>query len=382
MKLLFLVTEDWYFHSHRLPMARAAQKAGFDVGVITNVTRHKDAIEKEGIRVIPLSLDRRSLNPFRALFRLKDLAAIYRHEKPDVVHHIAMKPVLLGSLAAMSAGVPAVINAFAGLGYIFAERTPLARLLRMAAAPAFRMVLKRDNSRLLLQNDDDRMLLERLGMTPDRTLVIRGSGVDMDVYKPTPLPDPHGEFICAFAGRMIDIKGLPTLREAFLRLAQTHPHIRLWLCGEPDDANPGSWTRDELEAWVQTSPNVVFKGRCDMAALWVQAHLAVQPSWGGEGVPKSLLEALACGRAAVATDVPGCRDIVKDEVNGLLVPPRDAAALSAAIARLADDRNRLNVMAAHSRPIVESGFSAESISAQAERLYRGICASRCEQSCG
>lgn len=370
MKLFFLVTEDWYFYSHRLPMARAAQKAGFDVTVLTHVRNHKEAIEREGIEVIPFSLDRRSLNPFSAIGQWKRLADIYRREKPDVVHHIAMKPVMIGSMAAMAAGVPSVINAFAGLGYLFTEQTKLARYLRMAMVPMFRFALRRKNSLLLLQNDDDRRLLGTLRMTPEKTMVIRGSGVDLNAYKRLPLPPADEEFICAFAGRMIDIKGLPTLRAAFAMLEQTHPHIKLWLCGQPDAANPGSWTKEALTGWAADTSNVIYKGQSDMASIWAQAHLALQPSWGGEGIPKSLLEAAACGRAAVASDVPGCREVVKDGVNGYLVRPRDAGALAQAIVSIASNSELWRSMADKSRTVVEGELSADGVAQQAFALYK------------
>jgi glycosyltransferase involved in cell wall biosynthesis len=370
MKLLFVVTEDWYFHSHRLPMARAAQKAGFEVAVATNVKACRAAIEAEGITVHPLSLDRGSLNPFSGLRQIARLAALYRREKPDVVHHIAMKPVLFGSIAAWREAVPCVINAFAGLGFLFASDRPLAKMLRPVLIPLFRLVLKRGGNILLLQNPDDRALLERLNLAPEgRTFVIRGSGVDLDAYKSSLLPALRSEFICIYAGRMIDIKGLGTLQAAFAALADTHPHIKLWLCGEPDAANPGSWTQDRLRAW-SLQPNIVYKGRSRMTEIWPQAHLALQPSWGGEGVPKSLLEAAACGRPILASDVPGCREVVRPNENGLLIPPKDAAALAAAILMLAEDPERLQAMAGRSRAIVSGDLSASGVAAQAERLYR------------
>lgn len=367
-KIIFLVTEDWYFYSHRLPMARAAARAGYDVAVATNIDQHREKIEAENIRVIPLSLNRRSLNPFAALACLFKLRRLYRTEQPQLVHHIAMKPVLLGAIAAWMAGVPRVINAFAGLGYLFTADTKKAVWLRSALVPVFRILLRRQGSLLLLQNADDRDLLARLNMTPpDETHIIRGSGVELADYTVRPLPGDG--FICAFAGRMIDIKGLSTLQTAFSRLANTHPHIRLWLCGRPDPANPGSWSEARLQSWA-AADNVEYKGQCDMRDVWGQVHAAVQPSWGGEGIPKSLLEAAACGRAIVATDVPGCREVVHDGRNGYLVPPRDADALAEAIARLADDPAQLATMGSESRKIVESDLSAEQVGAQAESLYR------------
>ena len=370
-KMIFVVTEDWYFHSHRLPMARAAQRAGYTVAVVTNVGRHRAAIEAENIRVIPFSFDRRSLNPVRALRQIVQLARLYRQERPHLVHHIAMKPVLFGAIAAWIAQVPRVINAFAGLGFVFTSNRALARVLRMVLIPSFRLVLKRSGSILLLQNRDDAALLRILKIAPEeRTRIIRGSGVDITHYRQSPMPDFASGFICAFAGRMIDIKGLPTLRQAAALLRETHPTVKIWLCGQPDPGNPGAWSEQALQDWARESGNVVYRGQCAMADIWPHVHLAVQPSWGGEGIPKSLLEAAASGRPIVASDVPGCREVVEQDVNGLLVPPRDAAALAQAIGALADDPARTAAMAAHSRPIVEASLSADQIGREAEALYR------------
>lgn len=369
MKLVYLVTEDSYFYSHRLPMARAAKEAGFDIAVIANVQKHKEAIEREGIRVIPLSLERRSLNPFLAARHIAQVTAIYRREKPDAVHHIAMKPVLYGSIAAWAAGVPRVVNAFAGLGYVFTADTPLAKSLRLMLWPAFWLLLKRQGSHLLFQNDDDLRTLDKMKLVPaDRSHIIRGSGVEM--LPALPYPPPDGAFVCVFAARMIGIKGLQTLKEAFALLRQRAPHIKLWLCGRPDPANPGSWTEEQLQLWTAHAPNVVYQGHCaDMRAMWARAHVALQPSYGGEGVPKSLLEAAATARPIIATDVPGCRDMVEPGRNGFIVPPRDAAALADAIEKLANGGNGAT-MGAESRKIVEEKrMTAADITAQTRALY-------------
>ncbi len=376
-KLLYLVTEDSYFLSHRLPMARAAQQAGLEVAVITNAGKHRSAIEKAGIRVIPLNLERRNLNPFRALRHVTEIAKIYRREKPGIVHHIAMKPVLYGALAAWITGVPRVINAFAGLGYVFTAETGLAKTLRPVLLILFRLVLRRPGSWLLLQNDDDAVLLKSYGVAPkdeSHIVIIRGSGVELASFPEQAFCAPAPDFIAVYAGRMIGIKGLSTLKEAFSILKDRTPAIRLWLCGTPDPANPGSWTAESLTQWVSESNNVIYKGHCaDMALIWAQAHLAVQPSWGGEGVPKSLLEAAASGRAIIATDVPGCRDMVRDGENGFLVPPRDAQALAQALERMTTDPARCRDMGRKSRALIESaGLSADAITSQTERLYRRL----------
>jgi len=378
MKIIYLVTEDNYFYSHRLPMARAAKAAGFDdVAVVTNVKKHGALIEKEGIRVIPLSLDRRSLNPFRAAGHIFRLWGIYRREKPDLVHHIAMKPVLYGSIAARMAGVRRIVNAFAGLGYVFTSQDFRARFLRITLTPDFMLLLRRRNSYLLLQNEDDLAVLRGLRVVPEgRVRVIRGSGVDTALCRPLSYAASAQEFICVYAGRMIGIKGLDTLKAAFEMLASRAPHARLWLCGAPDFANPGSWNEEQLKKWErQSGGRVVYKGQCaDMAAIWAQAHAAVQASCGGEGVPKSLLEAAAYARPIIATDVPGNREVVENGRNGFLVSPRDATALAAAIEKMASLPGEKRAAMGHeSRAMIEnSDMTAARVSAETEKLYREI----------
>ncbi len=373
-KLIFVVTEDWYFLSHRMPTVRGAQQAGYDVAVITADGAARAAIEAQGVRVIPFSFDRRSLKAGQAVKQVQALRALYQAEKPDVVHHIAMKPILFGSLAAWQAKVPRVVNAFAGLGYVFSADTALAKAVRLFLIPAFRLLLRRPGSVVLFQNDDDRKLLQALGALPGdgrHTVLIRGSGVETDRLAATPLPQTS-DFICVFAGRMIGIKGLPTLQEAFARLRQEAPHIRLWLCGQPDSGNPGSWTMAQIDQWTRDNPHVIYKGHCAMADIWAQSHVALQPSYGGEGIPKSLLEAAACGRAIIATDVPGCREVVEEGRNGFLVPPRDAALLAERILLLSRDRALCAHMGQASRALVEGDLSARAVTDKTRALYEHL----------
>ena len=368
-KLLYVVTEDWYFLSHRLPMARAAKAAGYEVAVAARISSARTEIEAQGISVIPLAIDRRSFNPLAGLATIAILARIYRSYRPDIVHHIAMKPVLYGSIAALFTPVPVIINAFAGLGFLFVDKTLRTKILRAAILRVFKFLLHRKNTILLLQNDDDRacLLSARIAVS-GRTVVIPGSGVD-PVKFALSVPPATPPFICVFAGRMIGIKGLDNLREAFAILATQRPDIRLWLCGFPDPANPGSWSVEQLQEWQSVSRNVVYKGQCAMTDIWPQAHVAVQPSRGGEGVPKALLEAAASGRAIVATDVPGCRDLVRDGENGFLTPPGDGAALAHAIDRVCSGGENLSAMGLRSRAIVINGFTADNVEKSATWLY-------------
>lgn len=371
--LIYFVTEDWYFLSHRMPMARAAISAGFNVAVITNVSTKRNEIEAAGIRVIPFPLQRKSLNPFTAVKQIMFLARIYRSEKPDMVHHVALKPVLFGSLAAWIANVPRVLNAFVGLGVIFNTDIVQARILRPILVFLFRILLRRRGFWTLFQNRDDMGRMLGLGVCdPARTVVIRGSGVDIDRYAVHPLP-PAPPFICVMAGRMIESKGLPTLQACFEILREQSPHVRLWLCGQPDPGNPGSWNAARLNAWCHNNPNVIWKGhQDDMSVIWPQVHLALQPSYGGEGLPKALLEAGACGRAMVASDISGCREVVEHGRNGFLVEQANAQALADAITAVASDLALCATMGVESRKIIERDLSSTAIGREISALYLKI----------
>lgn len=369
-KLLFLVTEDWYFCSHRLPLARAAKAAGYDVVVATRVHRHGAAIVAEGFKLIPIGLRRKSSNPLRELFAIAEIAAIYRRERPAIVHHVALKPVLYGSIAALMAHVPRVVNALAGMGFIFASETFKARLLRPLAVRAFRRLLSAGNSLLILQNPDDRQMLLDGGMIgQERTRLIRGSGVDLGSFMPT--PEPGGTPVVMLPSRMLRDKGVMEFVAAARLLRERGVAARFILVGDSDSENSASIPDAQLEAW-HAGGVIEWWGRCeDMPEVFAHAHIVCLPSYR-EGLPKVLLEAAACGRALVATDVPGCREIVIDGDNGLLVPPRDVEALAAAIGRLLDAPELRAKMGKRGRELVETDFSVDKVVRQTLAVYREL----------
>ena len=370
-KLLYLVTEDWYFWSHRLPQARAARDAGFEVAVATRVGGHRARIEAEGFRVLPLSWQRRSVSPAQALAAVREIDAIYRRERPAIVHHVAMKPVLLGGLAAIAAGVPAVVNALTGLGTAFLGSGGLkGRIGGLAARLLLRTVLKRPNGVLILQNADDRDLLVGRGLVPaDRVRLIRGSGIDTRHF--SVLPEPEGPVTIGFVGRLLEDKGVRPLVEAHRMLRAQGLDLRLILAGTPDPENPTAIAPAELERW-KALPGLELPGHvADVREVWARSHIAVLPS-RREGLPKSLLEAAACGRPIVATDVPGCREVARAGENALLVPPDDAAALADALGTLARDAGLRRRFAGASRRLVESDMAADRIGASTVELYRAL----------
>jgi mannose/cellobiose epimerase-like protein (N-acyl-D-glucosamine 2-epimerase family)/glycosyltransferase involved in cell wall biosynthesis len=367
-RVVYLVTEDWYFVSHRLPMARAARDAGFEVHVATRLDRHRAVIEAEGFHAHPISWRRGSLDPRDLTRVVGEVRKLYRTLSPDLVHHVALPATVAGSLAAI--GLPVVcVNAMTGLGTMFVSDTAKVRMSRRLLDPALRMLLARARSTVLVQNPDDRALVERLGVERKRIELIPGSGVDTEALKP--LPEPAGPITIAFVGRLVASKGIHTLITAHERLAQRGRDIRLLVAGTPDPANPTSIARQEIERWAQQA-NVSVLGLVEnIAALWSSAHIAVLPSHR-EGLPLSLLEAAACGRPLIATDVPGCRAITRSGINGLLVPLGDVDALADAIDRLAADDALRRKFGQASRELVENEFSAARIGRDLMLLYQRL----------
>jgi glycosyltransferase involved in cell wall biosynthesis len=363
--LLYLVSEDWYFRSHRLPMALAAQRAGYDVHVATHVQADGPAIEALGFTLHPLPWRRGSTNPLDRLRLIGEVRRLYRTLQPDLVHHVALEPTVIGSLASAGLGLR-TLNALAGLGFVFTSRTPKARAAATAMRGTLRFLLNRRGASVLVQNEDDRAAITALGVGADRVYLIPGSGVDTDQL--AAMPEPPGPVTAAYVGRLLDDKGVRTLIAAHKILARRGQAVRLLLAGEPDPANPASIPPEEIAAWKEREGIEVLGHVADIRTVWAAAHIALLPS-RREGLPKSLLEAAACGRAIIATDVPGCRVIARDGVNALLVPPDDPAALADAIDVLARDPVLRQTFAAAGRRLAEEEFSSARIGRETVALY-------------
>jgi len=371
-RILFLVTEDGYFCSHRLPIAREAKRKGFDVLVATRVRNHGKQIEREGFKLIPIGMSRTGMNPLKELATLWELVRLYKTAKPDIVHHVAMKPVLYGSLAAWISKVPYVVNALAGLGYVFTSNQWKAVLLRKMTSKAFRILLNRPNSRVILQNPDNRNLMVRLRiLNLKSTVLIRSSGVDTQSFFPT--PEPPGITTVLLASRMLWDKGIGEFVEAARLIRDKGIDARFILAGDTDPENPAAVPPYQLEAWNRGGVVEWWGRRENMAEVFAQAHIVCLPSYG-EGVPKVLIEAAASGLPIVTTDVPGCRETVLHGKNGLLVPVRSAIELAAALERLIRDPVLRREMGAHGRELAVSEFSIEKVVNQTLALYQELAA--------
>jgi glycosyltransferase involved in cell wall biosynthesis len=368
-RILYLVTEDWYFLSHRLPMARAARDAGYEVHVATRLKDGKAAIEREGFVPHALNWSRGSLSALGSLSAIFALRNLLKTLKPEILHNIALKPVLLGGTAALGLKDLAVANSVTGLGSLFIGEARVSGMTKKGVRFALKHLLRRRRSRTIVQNPDDRDFVANLGVSPGTIALIPGSGVDTEHL--TPLREPPPPIIAAYVGRMLADKGVFTLIEAFGRLGKRGSKLQLLLAGDCDKENPGSLAPEQLREFASLYGINWLGHVADIREVWTRAHFAVLAS-RREGLPKSLLEAAACRRAMVATDAPGCREIAVQGETALTVPVDHADALAGAMAKMAEDAPLRERLAKNARALVETKFSAAAIGTQTVALYASL----------
>lgn len=370
-RLLYLVNIPRFFVSHRLPLALAARDAGYEIHVAAGAADEDSiaAIQAAGLSFHPLPIVQHGISLWQELVALRAIYGLYRVVKPDIVHQITVKPILYGGIAAWWLKVPAVVNAVTGLGYVFVARSPKWLVIRAATKLAYRGVFSNPDSWTIFQNPDDReRLLGSCLIDPERTVVIKGSGVDMTEFRPQPEPD--GVPVVLFAGRLLWQKGLGEFVEAARRSRDEGAAVRFVVAGYIEAGNPASVSIKELEKWQRTGL-LEWWGNCaDMPEIYSRSHVVCLPSSYGEGVPKVLIEAAACGRAIVTTNTPGCREIVCHGENGLCVPPNDTGAVYVAIKQLLEDPAGRQRMGARGREVAVREFSLERICGETLRLYK------------
>lgn len=373
-RLLIVVNIPRFYLTHRLPLTQAAIEAGYEVHVATSDvdTYHADQIRaispEYGFTYHPLPLQQHGTNPIAEIRTFFALWRLYRQLQPDLIHQFTIKPVIYGGLAAQLAGVKAVVNAMSGLGVVFVDDSPKARLLRQLSKPGFWLALRPPHSHLIFQNPDDQRRFIELGLIDAaKTHLIRGSGVAIERFQPRNVPP--GEPVVLFAGRLMWRKGLGDFVAAARHL---RGRARFVVAGFPEATSPDNVPLAQLEAWRDEGLIEWWGRRDDMPEVYAQAHIVCLPSTYGEGVPKVLIEAAACGRPIVTTDTPGCREIVQHERNGLLTPPGDVAALVDALKRLLDDPSRRVDMGAQGRALVVQGFSLDQVNRATLALYERL----------
>ena len=338
MKIILFANTDWYLYNFRRSLAMELSSTGHDVLLISPAGEYGELLNSLGLRWVSLPMERRSLNPLREVKLILWLYRLLRKEQVDLIHNFTIKCAVYGSLAARLAGVFARINAVAGMGYIFTNNSLKARLLRPVVRSLMRLALAGKHARLVLQNPDDVALFERTQLVDSAQIrLIPGSGVDCRRFRPTVRKRVNESFRVVLAARLLWDKGIAEYVAAARQLRATERKIDFLLAGNPDPGNPASVPEANVKEWVEEGLIEWLGHVDDMQTLFASVDAVVLPSYR-EGLPKTLIEAAACALPLITTDVPGCREVVTDKVNGLLVSARDAEALADAIACLQDDR--------------------------------------------
>jgi glycosyltransferase involved in cell wall biosynthesis len=364
------LTEDWFFRSHFMERALAAQAEGYDVTVLANDNGKSAQIEAAGLRFIAIPLVRRGLNPIVEFKTLRAIRAAYRALRPDVVHHVGLKPALYGSLAARLAGIRAVVNAPIGMGFVFTSKSIKSRVLRPLVRLALRLFLNPRGSKVIFENSDDlKSLVDEGAVRSQDAVLIRGSGIDVAAFQSA--AEKEGPPIVSLVSRMLWDKGIGEFVAAARLLRTERVDARFWLVGASDPQNLAAISEDQLRRWNDEGAVEWLGQRDDVPAILAQSQIACLPSYR-EGLPRSLLEAMAAELPIVTTDVPGCREAVRHGENGLLAPARNSAALAAALKVLIMDAKLRRQFGSAGRRRAELEFASAIVIAETLAVYASV----------
>ena len=369
MKIVLFANTDWYLYNYRLKLAEKLQSSNHKVLFLSPMGDYVEKIRQAGFNWIAFPLSRRGMNPFvevRTIFRL---VKRYRQEEPDVVHHFTIKCVLYGSIAAKLAHVPGIVNSITGKGILFSQHSFLNILIRPIIRFVYKICLK--DTKVIFQNQSDLVYFQNKKLIqPDHATLIPGSGVDLARFKQTLFPE--GTPLVILPARMLWSKGVSEFVEAAAIIAGSGRKIRFVLVGKPDVGNPDSIPLRKLKEWQKKGVVEWWGWRQDMPEVYQAASIVCLPSYYGEGLSKSLIEAAASGRPLIATDMPGCREVINNGVNGLLIQPNNAHQLADVILELVSDRKKMIEMGDESRKLAESLFSSKVIIEQTENIYNHL----------
>lgn len=367
--IIFFANTDWYLWNFRRSLSFAVLRSGRSLKMFTPAGGFGQKLVAEGLCWEPIPMDRRSLNPLRELIFLWQLVRLLRREKPEIIHSFTIKCAVYGSLAARLAGVPARVNAVAGMGYVFISDSPKARLLRPLVRVLLKLALGGRNARLILQNPDDVALFRQARLVdPDHVRLIPGSGVDCERFSPAPETVSVGRPRVVLPARLLWDKGLAEYVEAARLLRARGVPVDLLLAGDPDPGNPAAVPEPVVRGWVSEGLLQWLGHVDDMPTLFRSVQIVALPSYR-EGLPKGLIEAGASGCALITTDVPGCREVVAHEVDGLLVPVKDGVALADAIERLVRDPALRHTLGAAAREKAVAQFDERIVVARTLDVY-------------
>lgn len=367
-KILYFITEDWYFWTHRRDLALASKRNGYDVILVTQIHEHQERIIDLGIKVIPIKIRRSSLNPVKELNTFISLIKIIRDQKPDIIHNIALKPVIYGTWAGKICGVKGIVNTFGGLGHLFTSQKWTLRFSKSILSTVFKLTFWGKHIRIIVQNARDlQEIIQRKIAKKDKVALVRGAGADLDIFHYQ--KEKRSIPVILYGGRLLWSKGVGDLVEAVNLINKQNQQCQLVLAGRPDPENPKSIPEEIIKEWLGEGSVEWVGFRDDMHDVIASSSIVALPSCYGEGVPKILIEAAAVGRPIVATDIPGCSEIVIDNENGFLVPCRDTEKLAEVLIKLIEDPDLRERMGKTGRKLVEGGFSKKIINQEVLNLY-------------
>lgn len=359
MKIVYIVNVDWFFISHRLPIALKALQKGHEVHIFAQDTGKMEYLKSLGLIIHPISLERGSINPFQTFKLFIDLNNKLKNIQPNIVHLVTIKPVLIGGIAAILAKVPSIVYAISGLGFVFTNSMLKAKILRLGIIPLYRLALSAKNKTVIVQNLDDlRILRQYVSIPEDQTVLIPGSGVNLEQFQVSPIPLVNKTVLMAC--RLLADKGVYEFYRSVLLLKEKYPHIKFVLVGGIDSDNPASLTEQELSEWVQNGDLEWWGHQTNMSEVLSQATIVVLPSYR-EGMPKVLLEAQALGRPIVTTDVPGCREAIENGKTGFLVEVKNAQSLADAIEKLINNDELCLEFSHNARVLAEQKFDIKQV---------------------
>ncbi|MGR5341957.1 glycosyltransferase family 4 protein [Vibrio astriarenae] len=372
-KLLFVVNVDWFFVSHRLPIAQYALSRGYEVHLATSFTDHKDELEKIGVICHDVSFSRSGNAVINEAQVLVSLRAIIKHVRPTVVHAVTIKPVLYSGLILRTLiKPPAFVAAISGLGYVFTAENLRARVTKALVSQLYKIAMANSNKTVIFQNSSDENILTNIvGLSPRDKTLIKGSGADLDVYKVSEEPDSP-PIVITMACRLLKEKGVYEFVNAAKLLKPKYPNVIFQLVGGTDPDNPNSVSQSETIRWEGEGIIRALGHRTDIPEIFMGSHIVTMPSFYGEGVPKVLIEAAACARPIVTTDNPGCRDAIVSNVTGILVPIKDSVSLANAFEKLILDGDLRKMMGNKARIYAENEFDIKNVVIKHIQIYEAL----------
>ncbi len=373
MKIVLFANTDWYLYNFRMNLACQLKQRGHEVFFISPPGRYGIRFIEHGFKWIPIPMNRRSMNPLTEIKLIYKICSVYYRLRPVLAHHFTIKSAVYGSIAAIVSRTRYSVNAITGMGYVFTRKNKIAYLLQSLLRIFFIFLFKRKNACLIVQNKDDADLMLKLLLNrPINLVTIRGSGVNTDRFHPCTKPSIEKKMRVLLATRLLKDKGVQEFAQAAIILRDER-NLQFWIAGVPDEGNPSSVSKEVIDQW-QFEPNLRYLGLVeDMPKLLQKVDIVALPSYR-EGTPKILLEAASCGLPLIATDVPGCREIVIHGKNGLLIEPKDPQALAQAVLFLARNQERAHQMGSQGRRIVKDQFSDRQVIDATIRVYNSLLA--------